>query len=95
MMEESDKHIQSYGHLAGVLGALLVLTGITVAVSRIPLGALNIWAAIVIASIKSTFVLLFFMHMKYEGRVIRITFIVTIVTLAVLIGFLFWDISFR
>ena len=78
-----------------VLMVLLVLTGVTVAASRLDLGGLNIWIAIVIASIKSTFVLLFFMHLKYEGRFIRTTFIVTICTLAILVGFIFWDVSFR
>lgn len=94
-METEHQHTQSYTRLLTVLGALLALTGITVAVSRIELGALNIWMAILIASIKSSLVLLFFMHLKYEGRFIRITFLVTIFTLAILISFLFWDISFR
>jgi cytochrome c oxidase subunit 4 len=95
MAEPSEAHIQPYSHLLAVLAALLALTAVTVAVSRVELGALNIWAAILIASIKSTFVLLFFMHLKYEGRFIRSTFVVTICTLALLIGFLFWDVSFR
>jgi len=94
-METEHQHTQSYTRLLAVLGALLALTGITVAVSRIELGALNIWMAILIASVKSSLVLLFFMHLKYEGRLIRITFLVTIFTLAILISFLFWDISFR
>ncbi|OFW62817.1 MAG: caa(3)-type oxidase subunit 4 [Actinobacteria bacterium RBG_13_63_9] len=78
-----------------VLLGLLVLTAVTVAVSRIHLGALNVWVAILIASLKSSLVLLFFMHLKYEGRLIRTTFLVTIFTLAILISFLFWDVSFR
>ena len=78
-----------------MLLALLVMTGVTVGVSRIELGALNIWVAILIASVKSSLVLLFFMHLKHEGRFIRTTFVVTIFTLAVLIAFLFWDVSFR
>ena len=94
-MESSEQHPQSYTQLLAVLLGLLALTGITVGVSRIELGALNIWAAILIASVKSSLVLLFFMHMKHEGRLIRTTFVVTVVTLAVLISFLFWDISFR
>ena len=94
-MESSEQHPQSYTQLLAVLLGLLVLTGVTVSVSRIELGALNIWAAILIASVKSSLVLLFFMHMKHEGRFIRTTFVVTVVTLAVLISFLFWDISFR
>ncbi|MDB4433299.1 cytochrome C oxidase subunit IV family protein [bacterium] len=95
MIEASNGHIQSYKRLLAVLALLLTLTGVTVTVSRIELGALNIWMAIAIASIKSAFVLLFFMHLRYEGRVIRITFLSTICILAVLISFLFWDISFR
>jgi cytochrome c oxidase subunit 4 len=95
MAESHDHQVQPYTQVLAVLLGLLVLTGVTVAVSRIELGALNIWAAILIASVKSSLVLLFFMHLKFEGRFIRITFLVTIFTLAVLIAFLFWDVSFR
>jgi cytochrome c oxidase subunit 4 len=95
MEEKNENHVLSYPKLAMVLGVLLGLTSITIAISRIDLGVLNIWIAIVIASIKSSFVLLFFMHLKYESRLVRITVIGTIGCLAVLIGFIFWDISFR
>ena len=95
VVEASAEHPQPYRHLLAVLLGLLALTAVTVAVSRIQLGALNVWAAILIASLKSSLVLLFFMHLKYEGRLIRTTFLVTIFTLAILISFLFWDVSFR
>ena len=95
MAEHSDQHIQPYTHLLVVLAVLLALTAATVAASRIELGGLNIWMTILIASIKSTFVLLFFMHLKYEGRFIRRAFVATVFTLSILVGFLFWDISFR
>ena len=94
-MESSEQHPQTYTQLLAVLLGLLALTGVTVGVSRIELGALNIWAAILIASLKSSLVLLFFMQMYQERRLIRTTFVVTVVTLAVLIAFLFWDVSFR
>ena len=95
MAESHDRHIQPYAHVLAVLVGLLALTGLTIAVSRVELGVLNIWVAILIASVKSSLVLLFFMHLKYATRFIRITFVVTIFTLAVLISFLFWDVSFR
>ena len=95
MTEHGDQHIQPYTHLLAVLAVLLALTAATVAASRMELGGLNIWMTILIASIKSTFVLLFFMHLKYEGRFIRRTFVATVCTLALLVGFLFWDVSFR
>ena len=95
MTEHDDQHIQPYTHLLGVLAALLALTAITIWASRIELGGLNIWMTLLIASIKSSIVLLFFMHLKYEGLFIRTTFIATVCTLAMLVSFLFWDISFR
>jgi cytochrome c oxidase subunit 4 len=90
-----EEHILSYRALAGVLGILLLLTAVTVTVSRFDLGALNIWVAILIAACKSSFVLLFFMHLRYESRLIKMTFLMTVVILALLIGFIFWDVSFR
>ena len=85
----------SYKQLLAVLGALFVLTVITILASKIDLGALNIWMALLIASVKSSFVLLFFMHLKYEPKVFAIGFVVTVFTLAVLIGLMFFDLSFR
>jgi cytochrome c oxidase subunit 4 len=85
----------SYKALFAVLCLLLMLTAGTVGVSRINLGVLNIWIAITIASVKATFVLLFFMHLKYESSVLKYTFLLTIGVLALFIGFIFWDISFR
>jgi cytochrome c oxidase subunit 4 len=90
-----EAHILSYQALAAVLAALLVLTAVTVTVSRFDLGALNIWVAILVAACKSSFVLLFFMHLWYESRLIKMTFVLTVVILALLIGFIFWDVSFR
>ena len=54
-----------------VLFALLILTGITVALSsdEADMGtAGNIIVGVIIATIKATIVVLFFMHMKYEKR---------------------------
>lgn len=95
-MEEHDKvHISSYKLLGVVLGSLLVLTGITVGISYIDMGFFNVPIALLVASTKSTIVLLFFMHLKYEGKVIAISFTSTVIVLCTLIGFTFWDVAFR
>lgn len=95
-MDNQEKtHVLSYRKLALVLAVLLVLTGITVGVSYIDLGFLNIPIALGIACTKVTFVLLFFMHLKYEGRIINISFISTVAVLVLLIGLTFWDVAFR
>lgn len=95
-MENPEKpHVLSFTQLGMVLAVLLVLTVITVGVSYVHLGFFNIPIALTIAATKVTFVLLFFMHLKYEGRVINISFLSTVGVLAILIGFTFWDVAYR
>jgi len=93
--EHESEHVLSYGFLGLVLGGLIVLTGLTVGVSYIDWGFLNVPIALFVASSKATLVLLFFMHIKYEGMAIKVSFISTMVTLAILISFTFWDVAFR
>ncbi len=92
---EDNVHIISYRTLFLVLLALLALTGITVGASYVDLGKFNVWVALGIASFKGSLVLLIFMHMKFEGRALVISFLSTIAFLAIMIGFTFWDIAFR
>ena len=91
----ADIHILSYQQLVVILSILLILTGTTVGVASIDLGALNIWAALGIAAIKSTFVLLYFMHLKYESRLLAGTLVLTLSVMAILIGFILLDVAFR
>ena len=52
-----------------VFGALIVLTAITVAQSRLDIGhAMNRIIGITVAVTKGTLVALFFMHLKYEKK---------------------------
>ncbi len=95
MKTQESPHVVSYTVLGSVLATLLVLTGITVAVSRIDLGAFNVLVALLIASTKATLVLLFFMHVKYESKVIILSFVSTVIFLGFMIGLLFFDVSFR
>src|SRR5688572_15009676 len=52
-----------------ILVALLILTAVTVGISRIPLGtAGNIALGLLVAVFKASLVVAFFMHLKYERR---------------------------
>ena len=95
MSEQEQDHILSYAFLAKILGGLVLLTAVTVAVSYVDWGFLNVPIALFVASSKATLVLLFFMHIKYEGMVIKVSFISTMVFLAIMISFTFWDVAFR
>ncbi|MDD9305226.1 MAG: cytochrome C oxidase subunit IV family protein [Desulfobacter sp.] len=92
---ENHPPILSYKLQATVLFFLLVLTGITVGASYVDLGRFNVWIALGIASVKASLVLMFFMHLKFESRMLVISFLSTIGFLAIMIGFTFWDIAFR
>ena len=96
MQESSENHkLVGYGTYFLTWFALLVLTALTVTVAGMHLGKLSIVGAIIIASAKATIVLLIFMHLRYEARVFRIMVVVVVLTLAVFIGFTFFDISYR
>ncbi len=88
-------HIISYTKLTAVWLVLLALTGLTIRVSRLDLGINRVWGALAIASLKSGLVIAFFMHMKYEGRLLRWLLFVALLTLAIFIGFTFFDVLYR
>ena len=54
--------------------ALMVGTALTVAVTYVHLGAFNLTVALAIAVTKAMLVILFFMHLKYSPKLIKVTF---------------------
>ena len=92
---KSEHHIVSYGTLVEVWLGLLALTAMTVWVSRLDLGIGHVWGSLAIASVKSGLVIAFFMHMKYEGRLLRWLLFLALVTLAIFIGLTFFDVLYR
>jgi cytochrome c oxidase subunit IV len=94
-MDAEQPHVSSYGQLLAVLLGLLALTAATILLSRVDVGALNIWVTLLIAAAKSSLVLMFFMHLRYESRAFAGTLLVTVFFVAIFIGFMFWDVAFR
>lgn len=68
-------HSASVGFYSTILGILMALTVLTVAVASIHLGALNLAVAVVIATIKASLVVLFFMHLKDDSRFNALVFV--------------------
>jgi len=56
-----------------VWGSLLFFTALTLGVSYLELGVFNAVAAIGIAVVKSTLVVLFFMHIRYSSKLTKLT----------------------
>ena len=92
---ERTPHIVGYGWLAAVWLALVDLTALSVLVTRVDPGKYKVALALSIACIKAGMVIAFFMHMKYEGRLLRWLLFLALTTLAAFIGFTFFDILYR
>jgi cytochrome c oxidase subunit 4 len=71
--EHAEHHIVSPLQYGMVFATLLLFTGLTVVAAYIDLGVLNPIIALGIASFKAVVVILFFMHVKYQSRLIKMT----------------------
>jgi len=74
---------------------LLMLTGVTVMVAGLHLGSLSVYGAILIAAVKGSLVVLYFMNIKYEDKVFKIMLAVAIFTLVVILLLTFADTAYR
>jgi cytochrome c oxidase subunit 4 len=65
-------HIASRSLYYSIFAALMVLTAVTVWVASIDLGWMNTIVAMAIAVLKATLVILYFMHLRYSTRLVRV-----------------------
>jgi cytochrome c oxidase subunit 4 len=87
----SGIHVVPVWLLGAVLGALLVLTWVTVAATWIDLGSLNLWIAMAIATVKGSLVALYFMHLRWERLVNSIFFIGALLFVMLFVGLALMD----
>lgn len=93
--EHDEVHHIPYRTYINVWLTLVVLTVVTVAAAYANLKHLSIFTALLIATVKSSLVLLYFMHMKYEKKVFAYMFIAVIATYMIFLGLTFTDYPFR
>jgi cytochrome c oxidase subunit 4 len=84
-------HVVPLKVLAAVFGALVLLTGVTVAVAGIHLGSMNIYVALAIAGVKATLVVLYFMHLRYDQPFNRIVFLGCLLFVVIFISMVLKD----
>jgi cytochrome c oxidase subunit 4 len=94
-METHKVHITPIKTYLAVATLLMILTVITVAVSFIDLGALNITVALAIASIKALLVAFFFMHLFYDNKIYLIIFGLALLFLTIFLTFTMFDTATR
>lgn len=78
---------------AAVLGALLVLTFITVGASKIQFGSgmVNVVIALTIATVKASLVALFFMHLIHDKAINAIILVASFAFLGIFLGLCYTD----
>jgi cytochrome c oxidase subunit IV len=90
-----SEHIVSPKIYFAIFAALMLGTSITVWAAFQNFGKLNIVIALVIATIKATFVVLFFMHARYSPRRTQLVIICSIFWLAIMLGMTLSDYDTR
>jgi cytochrome c oxidase subunit 4 len=83
--EHVEHHIVTPLQYTYVFATLLLFTAITVGAAYVELGVLNPIVALGIASFKAVVVILFFMHVKYQSRLVKMTVAAGFFTFLVLI----------
>jgi cytochrome c oxidase subunit 4 len=86
-------HIVPLRVLATVWLTLLVLTGLTTAVSYVDWGRANLVVAMLIATAKATLVVLFFMHLKYDHKFNALVLLTALLFITLFIGLTLIDSS--
>jgi len=71
--EHAEHHIVTPVQYAMVYGALLLGTLLTVLAANVDMGVFNPIVALGIACTKAVIVILFFMHVKYQSNLIKMT----------------------
>lgn len=101
MADQKNKHDDGEAHEHGpgryvvIWLALLVFTITTVVTGRMNLGAANLPLALLIATVKATLVVLFFMHLWDAEGINRLVFGVALVFVVVLLLGVFGDLLTR
>jgi cytochrome c oxidase subunit 4 len=83
--EHDEHHVVTPLQYGMVFGALLIGTILTVVAAKIDMGLFNPIIALGIACTKAVIVILFFMHVKYQSKLVKLTVMCGFFTFLVLI----------
>jgi len=91
---EATNEGPGYGTFVAVWAVLVLLTALLVLVSHSGQDA-AIWGLMLITPLKAALVFYFFMHLRYEGLLLKTVIGVGLVTLIIFFALLFSDVAFR
>lgn len=94
-MEKEKHHIVSYKTYLWILIALVVMTFMSIGITKINLGEYSVLGALIFATIKSVLVLTWFMHLKFDKPFIRLMVGFVFMVFLAVIFITFLDYYFR
>jgi cytochrome c oxidase subunit IV len=84
-------HVSPVSLYITIFATLMVLTGATIGAAFFNLGSFNFAVAMVIAVFKASLVVWFFMHVKYQSHLTKLTLATGLFFLALLLGMMLID----
>ena len=88
-------HVSPVGLYLTIFFALMILTAVTVAAAFLNLGQFNFAVAILIAGFKASLVVWYFMHMKWQSHLTKLTLATGLFFLVILLGLSLIDYTSR
>ena len=88
-------HVVSVKTCVTIFSLLLVFTVLTVAAATVDLGILNFPLAMLIATAKASFVVFYFMGLKFDSTENRVIFFSSLLFVAIFIALTYSDFLFR
>ncbi len=88
---QAHVHVMSPRVLLATWGALMILTVLTVAATYVDLGGMNLWLALLLATVKASIVALYFMHLRYDSPFHGLVLAAALLFVAVFIGIAMLD----
>ena len=90
---EDHHHVSPVWQFSAVFGALLFLTILTYLVSFAGLGPASLPVAMIVASVKASLVIGYFMHLKYEDRFYSFIVMCSFLFIGIFFTFTLFDMS--
>jgi cytochrome c oxidase subunit 4 len=94
-MSTDRPHVTPFKTYIFIAGTLLLLTVLTVTMSFVHLGPLNVTVALFIASVKALLVAFFFMHLFWDKKIYLIIFSLALIFLTIFLTFTMFDTTTR
>ena len=92
---ETHQHLLPYSLYFKVWAVLIALTAVTVGVAHIEMYKYTVFTAMFVATVKVSLVLLYFMHLRFEKRMLWYMILAALITYGIFVALTFSDYFYR